>query len=137
MRQLQDEDYLVDRLRAAADKLGVALSIFDANGMSVRQQAAVFRMAKVVVGIHGAALTNIVFCEDDVLVAELGFKGSFTDHYAHAAAALGYKYKGFQLDVDERGEGSPQVQQAPGTFNKLVKAVMAHLEHSSSTNDEL
>jgi hypothetical protein len=43
----------------------------DCGKMSVQEQAEVFGSAEVVVGAHGAALTNLVFCRPGTLVVEL------------------------------------------------------------------
>merc|ERR1711971_1082298 len=53
------------------------------------EQVASFRRAKVVVGVHGGALTNLLFCEPATLVFELGFRSPIAGHYRHLAAAMG------------------------------------------------
>ena len=44
--------------------------VFYGSNMSLLEQANLFHAAMVVMGAHGAALSNIVFCRSDVLIIE-------------------------------------------------------------------
>jgi len=44
---------------------------FDGTGLSIREQANIFRSAQMIVAVHGAALTNLVFCEPGTKLLEL------------------------------------------------------------------
>ena len=78
-----------------------------------------------------------VWCTQGVLIAELALQSTFTQHYAHAAAALGHKYQLFGLQPDERGAGSKTVSATQQTFERVVSAVEAHLEGQPRAADEL
>ena len=47
-----------------------------------------------VVGVHGGALSNILFCQPGTTVIELTIDSPFARHYAHAAAALQMPFVG-------------------------------------------
>lgn len=60
---------------------------------SLRDTMRRFREAKLVVGVHGAGLANIVFCSAGTTVLEVPMDtGAHHDMYAHAAEALGLEY---------------------------------------------
>ena len=52
---------------------------------------ALFSRAVAVVGVHGGALSNILFCRDGTLIVEIAPRSVQSWHYAHAAAALGFE----------------------------------------------
>ena len=60
MRQLQAERTLIDLLTIATAAHNAQLVVFNAASLSVKQQAAIFRQAAAVVGVHGAAFGNMV-----------------------------------------------------------------------------
>ena len=60
MRQLQAEHTLIDLLTTATAAHNAQLVVFNAAGLSVKQQAAIFGRAAAVVGVHGAAFGNMV-----------------------------------------------------------------------------
>ena len=62
------------------------------GGRSVPEQVALFAHAKVVVALHGAALTNIVFCEPRTRLVEIFTPGRGTSAYGIVAGALGMPY---------------------------------------------
>ena len=64
-RRLVDEAALLDELAR------VDVECVDLAGLSVKEQALLFRDAQVVVGIHGAGLTNLAFCREGAQVVEL------------------------------------------------------------------
>ena len=50
----------------------------DCGKLSIQEQAEIFGSADVVVGAHGAALTNLAFCQPGTRVVEL-----FSPHYVN------------------------------------------------------
>jgi capsular polysaccharide biosynthesis protein len=65
-RPMLNEDELVERLVRAWGVEPVVLSL-----LSLNEQIAVFRNARVVVGPHGAGLANVVFCSSAAVLYEL------------------------------------------------------------------
>ena len=55
----------------------------------VIEQARMFKNARVVVGAHGAGLTNIVYCKPGTGVVLLPMKPHSDHTYSHMASALG------------------------------------------------
>ena len=67
---MRNEDALLDAMRHRGFEIVVP------GALTLTEQIRVFREASVVVGPHGAGLTNIVFCEPGTIVYEL-----VPDHY--------------------------------------------------------
>ena len=78
-RRLVDEACLLDEMSRFVFKC------VDLDGLSVKEQAVLFRNAKVVVGIHGAGLTNLAFCREGAQVVELFPPGKKTACFANFA----------------------------------------------------
>ena len=108
------------------------------------QTAALFFNARVVVGVHGGALSNIIWsappCKDGEngadddktcghtrLVLELGFPAPQTRHYAHAAASLDLHYEVALLEPDERGPGAATVSLNEATLEQIAALVQQNL----------
>ncbi len=86
-RRCVNEAALMERLQS----LGFA--IVEPGRMSVSQQAACFDAAKVVVGVHGAALANFAFCRPGTRVVELMPANYIAFFFANLAAAAGCEYR--------------------------------------------
>ncbi len=63
------------------------------DGLTVREQAALFASAKSIVGVHGAALANLVFCRPRTCVIELLPRNWASPLYARLATSLGLDYR--------------------------------------------
>jgi capsular polysaccharide biosynthesis protein len=64
----------------------------DCGKMSVQEQAEVFGSAEVVVGAHGAALTNLVFCRPGTRVVELFSPAYVNPCYRDLCVAAGLRH---------------------------------------------
>lgn len=103
MRKLhiRESRSFVEALRVNVDTFDTyELHIFE-GGLSVTSQIELFSHAAVVIGIHGGALTNIVFCASGTLVVEIGFETLQSNHYEHVAQSLGLIYA--HHNVDDNG----------------------------------
>ena len=139
MRRLKEEDILFARLvDEAANGEQTRVVRFDGGSSSVVEAAALFHGAAVVIGVHGGALSNIVFCKpatdgegDDSaktrLVIELGFAAAQTRHYGHAAAALDLPYALELLELDPRGPGAPEVSISDSAIDRIVAMTAAEV----------
>lgn len=108
MRHL-DEKALVAALEAAFPQLS---PVVIADGTApLAENLALYRSAKVVVGAHGGALSNIIACNQTTSVVEIGFHTPAARHYEHVARALGLPYQRVQVDRDalERALGAPTI----------------------------
>jgi len=75
---------------------------------SVSDMIALFRTAFLVVGVHGAGLSNVMFSQPGTHVIEFGFTTPLALHFTHLSIALGHHHvrvgcipgeKGFSTDV--------------------------------------
>ena len=69
------------------------------GGRSVREQVAMFARAEVIVALHGAALTNIAFCQPGTRLLEIFTPGRDTSAYGMIAGALGMPYAEILADA--------------------------------------
>lgn len=77
---------------------------FDPGQASLAEQASVFRGAGIVVGAHGAALTNLVFCQPGTRVLEMFGADYVNPCYRNLCAAAGLEHHAV---VDVVGAGQP------------------------------
>jgi len=122
-RYLIRQKELMGNLSAVARSAGLQFVVHDGFTMPVKEAAYVFANAAAVVGVHGASFANVIFCESGALVVELSFRSVYTNHYEHAAAALGLKYAAFPLVPSPRGVASANVTAPPGTFEAIAELV--------------
>jgi capsular polysaccharide biosynthesis protein len=66
--------------------------VVDPATMTVAEEVAAFGAADVVVGVHGAGLTNMVFCRPGTLVVELTPRGLVYPTFVKLAAAAGVEH---------------------------------------------
>ena len=96
----------------AAPLVAPRVAVFRGTERTLREAAAAFGAADVVVGVHGAALSNLVFCRQAALNAsaanvsavvvpaapppvalvEIALLEPMYRHFVHLAAALGVEY---------------------------------------------
>lgn len=101
-RRMRNED----RLIAALEARGV--EIFVSSGKSYAEQVLSFSEARIVIGPHGAGLTNIGFAPAGALVVEI-FNHSFVmPHFARMAALLGHRYRCFTQPPTRSDPADPQ-----------------------------
>lgn len=101
-RRMRNEDSLLDAMRDRGFDIVVP------GALTLTEQIRVFREASVVVGPHGAGLTNIVFCELGTIVYEL-----VPDHYpnicfGNLALICGLRY--WADSFVSEGDGHPSAR---------------------------
>ena len=72
----------------------------DLESLSVAEQAELFSSAEVIIAAHGAALTNITFCQPGTRILEI-FPPNYIMHFFWAVSLIGklnYNYYIGQLD---------------------------------------
>merc|ERR1712039_22875 len=109
---LKGESALKKQLKQVASQVkpeSLAFKEFDGK-LPPAATAKLFRRAAAVVGVHGGALSNMIFCSKDVKIFEIGFFTPFAGHYRHLAAALGLELTMIPLAVNERGLGANEVR---------------------------
>ena len=66
--------------------------VFVMEWMSIKQQAELFHQTSIIIGPHGAGLTNIIFCQPWTTLIELFHPETIFWHYYAMAASCGLKY---------------------------------------------
>lgn len=79
----------------------------DAGQYSIFEQMAIFSKAQVVVGVHGAALTNIVYAESSCCVVEITSSCWDMPFFENIAKAGGQKYTKVKTDYKEKPSQLP------------------------------
>ncbi|HEX2825413.1 MAG TPA: glycosyltransferase family 61 protein [Burkholderiales bacterium] len=85
MRRLVNEDALVEALAR------IGFTAVDPGALGFEEQVATFADARVIVGVHGAALTNVLFAPRGATFVEL-YTTVHQPFYAELAAAKGMRY---------------------------------------------
>jgi hypothetical protein len=86
-RSLVDEAWLEARLESRG------FEVISTEGLTIREQVALFAEARVVVAPHGAALSNIAFASARASVIEISSGELFENCYRRMAACLGLDYQ--------------------------------------------
>ena len=90
-----------DEIRQRLQPLG--FSDFDPGSFSLEEQVRAFASAEMVVGVHGAALTNLVFCRPGIPVVEIFGSGYVNPCYRNLCAAAGLRHFGV-VDATPAGQ---------------------------------
>ena len=93
-RGITNSDRLYTYLESIVTNFGYQLVIHGKGGVlpSVAKQAELFSKAAIVVGIHGAGLTNILFCSPGASVIELPVFPEKVSVYSRLSSALNLPY---------------------------------------------
>jgi hypothetical protein len=127
-RQIVNEEDLVARLR----ELG--FSVIDPGTMPLADQIAHFAHSSIIVGPHGAGLTNILFRYGApmALVEMINPTKKYHHHFFQISAHCGYFYRA-TLNNAERGD--EQVATAYADIDAVVAAVEESIEWETSVYD--
>eukprot|EP00050_Salpingoeca_kvevrii_P015575 m.48145 g.48145 ORF g.48145 m.48145 type:complete len:625 (-) comp6404_c0_seq2:251-2125(-) len=132
MRHLRGEGRLFNKLHAALPS-NFRIVPYDAKTTSVKDTIKLFRSARAVVGVHGGAFANTLYCAPATQIFELGFRAPHTRHYAHLAQALDLDYHLYYLNADPRGLGADRVDISDAAIDHIVTALLA----GNARHDEL
>lgn len=133
-----DEASLLSELRNLAAEVHWELVVFDGSA-GIAGGVPLFRRARAVVGVHGGALSNVLFSAHDsaengrVLLVELTVASRIAAHYAHAAAALGLRYQAVPLVDDGHGVGASSVRLPEGAAHAVAEHVAEHARRFGGT----
>jgi capsular polysaccharide biosynthesis protein len=89
---------------------------------SVAEQIALFSQAHIIVGVHGAALTNLVFCSPGTYVLELFLQGWFTNAFYHISLIRKLYYGYLVCPKDGEGQYVPLKE-----LETLIVEVFKHI----------
>lgn len=90
-RNLIGEDKIIPLLK----KIG--FQIYNPINYSIKEQAEILSKAKCVVSIHGAAMSNIVYCKEDTLIIELKSPFNLPNCFSNISKNFGLKYESIEL----------------------------------------
>ena len=133
-RRVRDEAGVEDELAAGlGDEIEVV--VFDGRAQTAPADVVgLFRRATVVVGVHGAALANALFCEPGALIVELGPENPAARHYEHLAQAAGLGYARVALDASL---AAADVAVDARRLAEVVELVRARVRVEGGGRDEL
>ena len=85
MRDIINKDDLIDYLK------NKNFMIIDPSKLDFLQQIKIFNSSKIIIGLYGAGLTNVIFCKKGTTIIEL--KNNYTDNvYKNISKAFNLKY---------------------------------------------
>lgn len=87
-RNLENRDEIESRFSS----WGINLTTVYLEGTSVAQQISLFSNAKIIVGVHGAGMANVVFCNQDCRIVEIASPNFYNWHYAEIAGMAHLKF---------------------------------------------
>jgi capsular polysaccharide biosynthesis protein len=123
-RRMRNEDALIEKLR---DK---GFHIVAPGTLTFRDQVDLFRHAKLVIGPHGAGLSNIVFCEPGTFVYELVPAGYQNSCFTILADQAGLPYWADMFASPGAGEGFT------GDWDVDVPAVLRRIDEIKALEEE-
>jgi len=119
---------LVQQLAARPD---TEVKVFTATG-GLRDHMKIFHWADVVVGPHGAGFSNLIFCNRDAGVVEIGWDRvppqtpmCMDNMYSRTAAALGLRYR---LLLGSGGYDTPLSLPPPAVVVQVESLLEGHAE---------
>jgi len=92
----------------------------------VDDMIALFRTAFLVVGVHGAGLSNVMFSQPGTHVIEFGFTTALALHFTHLSIALGHHHVRVGCTPGEKGF-STDIVKIPSLAMEKVKTVIENL----------
>jgi len=117
IRRMRNEAELIERLR------GLGVTIFVAQGLSYAQQVLALSRARVVIGPHGAGLTNMGFAPRGAMLAELHPASFVSPLYFRLTQLLDQRYRAFTAPVAQGASDSE-----PGAWSLDIAAFLDWLD---------
>jgi capsular polysaccharide biosynthesis protein len=108
------------------------IEVVSTERMSLRDEIALFRRARLVVAPHGAGLANIAFAPNGSTVIDLASTTYWTPFFAELAAAKEHRYGLLRGEPEPNGlRAPPSEQDFAVDIDELERAVAAALEHAA------
>ena len=124
MRKLENSEEVIDLLKDFAAQRQLQFYDFSKPLKSVKETRKLFEHARMIVGVHGGALTNTIFCKPATMIVELGFQTPYAHDYIHMSAALHYSHHLVLLEQSPLGMGAPTVKVDVPTLRSTVEDLM-------------
>lgn len=90
-RNLIGEDKIIPLLKE------IGFQIYNPVNYSIKEQAEIMANAKCVVSIHGAAMSNIVYCKEHTLIVELKSPFNLPNCFSNISKNFGHRYESIEL----------------------------------------
>ena len=112
-------------LLRVARECGIRLEVRALGRGPLADDAAAFRAARVVVGVHGAGMANIVFCSDDASVVEIGYTNGMAmpEIYFDQARFLGLRYWAVVGRGSYQGQVTVDIHTLSNTVSRAMEGV--------------
>lgn len=91
-RQILDHESLYQRLSVLSESFGMKFVVHGNQTVSVLEQIVMFSRAAVVIGVHGAGLSNIVYCRSKTFLIEIPVQPTKVSVYSRLASSLNLNY---------------------------------------------
>ena len=116
------------RLANARDVMGplgaAGFETVSAEELTFQEQVALASRTEILVGVHGAALTNMIFMPEGAHVIELANPGYPSPAFYALASALGLRYwLVWGRQRDDRGPGTFDVEVDPREVERVIAAI--------------
>ena len=109
-------------LQSELEKLG--LEIVYAESLTLEEQIQTFRSARIVVGPHGAGLSNLVWSDNNCSVFEIFPFSVFNDCYARLATSCGMAYDYVDCEKETGSSGRIPIDRViPGVRRLLLRTI--------------
>ena len=115
-RGLVNEETLIEALQ------DIGFLVVEPDLLKFEEQVAIFRNAKVVVGLGGAGMFNTVFCRPETLVVSIESGLGFMDSHTNIFACAGLNYGVILGEVDE-SDPRPTQKRWSLDVNAAMKAI--------------
>lgn len=114
-------------LRQVARDHGIRFEARTLGRGPLSEDATAFRAARVVVGVHGAGLANIVFCSDDASIVEIGYTIGMPvpEIYFDQARFLGLRYWAVVGRGSYQGQVTVEIRTLSDTVIRAVSGIAA------------
>ncbi|MDG2286480.1 MAG: glycosyltransferase 61 family protein [Alphaproteobacteria bacterium] len=112
MKRIVDEDRIIELLKQRS------FSIVTPGEHGLLEQARLFADAKVIVGVHGAGLTNMAFSPSNARIIELDNTRNYpSDHYVRLAKAAGHDHRYLRAQPSDDGGNEAMDRDTPRPFD--------------------
>jgi hypothetical protein len=122
-RHLQNQGELLEQVL-----LPLGFEHVNWDGRSIREQAALFANADIVVGLNGAALTNLVFCKPGTRVLVLHHPGKLSRYFYELCHTLDldYYYLVGETTTTTTGDYASDYVVNPAALAELLRLAQVH-----------
>jgi capsular polysaccharide biosynthesis protein len=124
-RRIPDETRIIEWLKTKS------FEIIDCGEMSVKDQAATFAHAELIIAPHGGALTNLMFCREGTKVVELLSSKYPNPCYRNLCGVAGLSYIGI-IGNSQKSESTSDLSDSSGVIETSLEDLKKAFEQISA-----